>query len=344
MWGTFAIYASTRPARKEFAATIGLGLVLRLAYNLGIGESGYPGSGIIGMGVFLGLAGLLMLIALSLGPATEARAVRRQALGIIFVLSYIGVCLGFYISFAKMVLPRKLDYFLYNFDGSLGVQPAFAAGKLVHGVRPLYWTVVMAYNSLGFWFSGIYAVHLLYRAKYGVSILKLFIANALIGFSMYFLFPAMGPKYAFAMFPQLPGAVHPVAALLSGVPNAMPSLHFAGTLLIFWLARPWKWLYRITGAFAALTALATLGLGEHYLVDLVVAVPYALAIFAFASKAPGCKAALATGAALVLGWFCFLRTGVFNPAVSWALVLGTVGSCAFLQHKLAARVWDGQHL
>lgn len=344
MWGTFAIYCATRPVRRELAATVGLGALMRLGYDLALGEKGYQGSWFIGMGVFLGLAGLLVLAGRCLGPASEERAVRRQALGTILALSYIGVCLGFYISFAKLALPRKLDYLLYTFDGSLGGQASFAMGKLVPTVQPLYWTLVMVYNSLGFWFSGIYAAHLLFKAQYRISVLKLFIANALIGFSMYFLFPAMGPKYAFTMFPQLPGTVHPVSALLSGVPNAMPSLHFAGTLLIFWLARPWRWLYRITGAFAVLTLIATLGLGEHYLIDLVVAVPYALAIFALSARTPGRVVPLIAGAGMVLLWMGFLRTGNFYPAVSWGMVLATIGTCVVLQRSLAAKVWHAEQV
>jgi hypothetical protein len=68
----------------------------------------------------------------------ERRDICRRSVGVIALLSYIGVCLGFYISFAKFVLPRKLDYFLVNFDGSLGFQASVAAWKLVHASMPLH--------------------------------------------------------------------------------------------------------------------------------------------------------------------------------------------------------------
>jgi hypothetical protein len=130
-----------------------------------------------------------------------------------------------------------------------------------------------------------------------------------------------------------------VPILLSGVPNAMPSLHFQSTLMICWLSKPWKWLYRITGAFAVLTALATLGLGEHYLVDLVVAVPYTLAILALCSNSKQRMVPLAAGAAMVLSWLCFLRLGHFYAAVSWAMVLATVVLSFALMRRLARTVW-----
>lgn len=54
--------------------------------------------------------------------------------------------------------------------------------------------------------------------------------------------------------------------------NCVPSLHLTWALLcVVYVAPRWRWM---AATFAALTALATLGTGEHYLVDLVVAVPY----------------------------------------------------------------------
>ncbi len=338
MWGNFAIYAATRPSWKEYAVTISVGLALRLAYDLAIGEHGYPGSAIIGMGVFLGLACLAVLAVRSLEPPSERRAIRQRSLAVIGLFSYIGVFLAFYVSYAKLALPSKLDYFLYNFDGSLGFQASFAAGNLTRAIPALQWTEAMVYNSIGFWFSLIYAAHVAYRTRYRISIIKLLVTNAVIGFSLYFLFPAMGPVYAFHSFPQVPGPIVPAPVLLRGVPNAMPSLHFAGTLLIWWLARPWKWLYRITGVYSALTALATLGLGEHYLVDLVVAFPYALAIFALAATTAR-AIPLAAGSAMVLLWLLFLRMGHYYTAASWVMLVVTIATSYALQDRMAARVW-----
>jgi hypothetical protein len=112
-----------------------------------------------------------------------------------------------------------------NFDGSLGFQPSFAVGRLVYSIRPLYRFEAMVYDSLGFWFAFVYAVHAWYNVRYRLSLLKLFIANAFVGFSLYFLLPAMGPKYAFHSFPALPGPVHSAAAL-SGRPECHAALHF----------------------------------------------------------------------------------------------------------------------
>lgn len=340
MWGTFVIYAALRPSRKEMALTVCLGLLFRVVYDLAVGEHPYPGSPILGLGLFLGLASLGVLIVRSLEAPSEQRRQRRRSLAIVGMLSYIGVGLSFYVSCARLLLPTKLDYFLYAFDGSLGFEPAFALGRLAGAFPPLFWTLAMAYNSFGFWFAVICAAHVNCRQRYRISVLRLLAANAVIGFMLYFLFPAMGPKYAFLSFPILPGgAIHPAPILVTGIPNAMPSLHFGGALLICWLARPWKWLYRATLVLVFLTALATMALGEHYFADLVVAIPYALAIFAFSVKLPGRTVPLAAGSLGVLLWLAFLRFGHFYPVVSWALVLATAAACFALVRRLSAEVW-----
>jgi membrane-associated phospholipid phosphatase len=67
--------------------------------------------------------------------------------------------------------------------------------------------------------------------------------------------------------------------MLDDVPrNAVPSLHSAWALLIWWSLRYSKnWMRGLATVFLALTLLATLGLGEHYPIDLVVALPFAVA-------------------------------------------------------------------
>jgi len=338
MWGTFAIYVGSRPSRRDLTLTAALGLALRAAYDLAIGERGYPGSLILGMGPFLGVASLVPLVIRSVGPLSELRTHSRKSLAIIALLNYIGVSLNFYISFARIVLPHKLDYFLYNFDGSLGFQASFAAGRLLAAVPPLGALESKVYDSLGLWFGLIYAVHASHKLPHRVSFPKLFGAKALVGFWLYFLFPAMGPRHAFPSFPTPAGAVHSAAVALTGVPNAMPSLHFAAALLVCWLSKPWKWFYPITTTFAVLTGLATLGLGEHYVVDLVVAFPYALAIFAFGAETPQRRQPMMVASALVLGWIFYLRTGWYYGPLSWALAVGTVGIVLYMKQRLP--VWN----
>jgi hypothetical protein len=339
LWGSFIIHMWTRPSRKEVAATLAIGIALRLVYDLAVGERGYVGYVVIGMGAFLGLASLIVMAVRCLEKPNPRRDICRRSMSVIALLTYLGFCLGFYLPFLRLVLPRKFDYFLYNFDASLGFQPSFLAANLFDRVRPLFWTELMVYNSLGLWFAVVYAAHANARRQYPVNILKMLVANALLGFTLYFVCPAMGPKYAFASFPHSPGSVQSVPVLLSGVPNAMPSLHFGGALLICWFCKPWKWLHRAMALFAALTGLATLGLGEHYVVDLVVAVPYALAILAFSSNVPERRLPLAVSAATVGVWLLALRFVHFPPVIAWTFVVLTLALSLTMQRRLTARLW-----
>jgi hypothetical protein len=73
----------------------------------------------------------------------------------------------------------------------------------------------------------------------------------------YLIFPAVGPAHV---------------GQIGVAPNCMPSLHLTWALLIWTYSSGWKrW---AAAVFVALTAAATLATGEHYVVDLVAAVPF----------------------------------------------------------------------
>jgi hypothetical protein len=176
-----------------------------------------------------------------------------------------------------------------------------------------------------------------------LDVLKLNISNAIIGFSLYFLFPAMGPKYAYVSFPQLPASVVLGPALLPGVPNAMPSLHIASTYFTFVLARPWKWLRYISGAYLGLMVLGVFSTGEHYMMDVIVAVPYALAMLAFSSTSRQRKFIMLTGTGMLFGWLLVLRYGAVVPALTWGLTLTTLVLGVLIERRLGQELWGQPH-
>ena len=91
-----------------------------------------------------------------------------------------------------------------------------------------------------------------------------------MGFLMYIVVPAVGPVHCMTEYPQQLSAPIPQP----GVRNCFPSLHFSWALLMFAYART-RWTTILASAFVGMTVLATLGLGEHYLADLIVALPFA---------------------------------------------------------------------
>ncbi|HLY40037.1 MAG TPA: phosphatase PAP2 family protein [Terracidiphilus sp.] len=61
--------------------------------------------------------------------------------------------------------------------------------------------------------------------------------------------------------------------LLNVPPNCFPSMHTVSALLVLYWLRHWKWGCVVGALHMLLTILATLGLGEHYTIDLLAAVP-----------------------------------------------------------------------
>jgi hypothetical protein len=182
-----------------------------------------------------------------------------------------------------------------------------------------------------------------------VEILALLLSLMAACVVLYVIYPAVGPKHAFGeLYPQNPPRVAQIALQPVAVPdvprNCMPSLHLAGTLAIFWNAYLWpRWGRLLAGVFLWATAFATLALGEHYLVDLVVAVPFTL-IFqaAWTGSVPLThsvrRKALVAGMTLTLAWLVLLRYGLrlflISPLIPWSSILLSVVWCLVLQNKL----------
>jgi membrane-associated phospholipid phosphatase len=71
---------------------------------------------------------------------------------------------------------------------------------------------------------------------------------------------------------------------ITAAPNGVPSVHASTALLVLWFSRSWTPFFISGWIFLALTALATLGSGQHYLFDLFCAVPYAALVIWISDK------------------------------------------------------------
>jgi hypothetical protein len=178
-----------------------------------------------------------------------------------------------------------------------------------------------------------------------------FLVTGPLGILFYNLFPATGPIHLFAgNFPFHPLTIEQ-AARLAAEPivilaprNAIPSLHMAWVLLAWWYSRGLSWWSRgIVLAFVVFTALATLGTGEHYFIDLIVAFPFTLMIRALCTFSLPWKSrrrieALLAGLAGTLVWFALLRFGLkffwTSPVIPWAFVAATVVFFGMQIHRL----------
>jgi len=315
---------------QEIAATLALGGVLALAYVRTNGHFGeYPGASLVSAAAFLGLASMLVL-GWKASRATENLAVLLTAT----FCPVLMIITNMVLAAAIRLSPAIFDAFLYRFDSMLGLQSSFLAGQWFVRLPILYSLCFLVYASLPL--AEVLAFLLYLRSpRMPANPLIVFAVAGVTGLLLYQICPATGPVHVFgSAFPQMPPAYVPLRAIsLPDVPrNAIPSLHSAWALLLWWnVRRCQRWVRYTAAAFATLTLLATLGLGEHYLTDLVVAVPFAVFVQSACEKQ--WLRALAS-CALATGWVVYLRFGlpVFPPAPAqaWAAVLATLGFSAFL--------------
>jgi hypothetical protein len=253
--------------------------------------------------------------------------------------------------------PKTLDLYLLSFDYSLRVPIVFIAGQM-YSLRPwLHNASLLAYVGLAIPISLVYAGRLVRFKEKASPAMLAFLITGPLGILFYNLFPACGPHALFQQgfpFHPFPMAQAPrlqlEALVVPGPRNAIPSLHMAWVLLAWWYSRGLSRIERLIAlTFVIFTVFATLGTGEHWFVDLIVAFPFALFVQAIAAYSVSWKdsrrvAAFLFGLLCTLGWLVMLRYGakIFwsSPLVPWALAVATVVLTVIRQAKLEQSVAD----
>jgi hypothetical protein len=219
------------------------------------------------------------------------------------------------LEWTSSLTPYVRDLEIQTVGGVLGPWPPLLVGRLFAELAPLrtFCTTVYALMPLGVALVHAFA----FRADptRRPSLLLAFVLIPLFGYPLYFTLPMVGPREAWACLDPhavFPPAASPEFASTVLAPNAlvprncMPSLHTAWTLAaVLEARRVSKPVLAFAWIWFACTELATLGLGEHWLIDLVVAVPFTFAVYAVADGALATRAARAPLlglAALVLIW------------------------------------------
>lgn len=301
----------------------------------------------------LGLASLVILGIHSVWLPKDRRAI----IGWGFVAGMSIVFLGWVIppmlTWVAKANPKGFDLYLYSFDASLRFQPSFLLGKAF-----LKWPVfgkfsTAVYMAISSIYMFVFADLLLRDIKKAKPVFLAFLISGPLGILFYNLFPALGPLYLFgANFPLRPLPASAIQHLrlepvsLYGFPNAMPSLHMTWALLAFWYSRgAASWVRIVASVFLTFTVLSTLGTGEHYLADLVVAMPFSLMILAaFSFSAAWADAwrirAIVFGLASTVLWMTLLRfqPHLFwvSPGIPWTLIILTVAATLLLEGRLAS--------
>ena len=211
--------------------------------------------------------------------------VDRVLLRVAFPLAFTHALYGLWLT--VQVIPATFDNVLYAFDGLLGPPVAtFLAGLCRHNQA---WSIVAMIVYHGLWLMMTLVLFAQCRTdqRQALGLMSRYILLGFVGWMLYFAVPGSETAGAFwnAYGDQLPLPSEVSLGRFvvdSGQPrNAMPSLHMSWALLLAMetrrMGRPWSY---IGTTFAFATALATLGVGGHYLIDLVVAVPFTVSVYA----------------------------------------------------------------
>ncbi|HEY6465994.1 MAG TPA: phosphatase PAP2 family protein [Candidatus Acidoferrales bacterium] len=301
---------------------------------------------------FLGLASFLVMLVRLVWE--DSRRLLSYALATSFVFAASEYFATSFLEMTTKVYPKTLDVYLMMFDASLAhFQVSFALGRLYVAHAWLHNVTLIAYIGLAIPIMTVYAGQLARYGKKALASLTAFVITGPIGLVFYNIFPAAGPRQLFGIhfpFSPIPYSILPNVILeavkVPGPRNDMPSLHLTWTLLAWWYSRGLSRTERIVAfAFLSLTAFATLGTGEHWLVDLVVAFPFALMIQAICAFQVPLKdirrqTAFLFGLSTTFVWLILLRycTRLFwtSPLVPWSLIAGTIGLTCIRQRILSS--------
>ncbi len=258
------VHFANRPRLIEAAITAVLASDLGITYVGSRDIFGqYPGSGLIGTIAFLGLASMLVLGAKA---CLSTAALRPLLLATLChaLLILPNVAPAAIIQFQ----PRVFDLFLYRFDGLLGIQSSFVAGRWFAASPILANLCFLVCASLP---SAEVLVFLFFvrGQRMPANPLVLFIVTGIAGFVFYLVCPATGPVHVFgAEFPNYPPPSLPLQSMrLDDLPrNAIPSLHSTWALLIWWSTRYCRvWTRLVATSISGAHAASDIGVGRALL-------------------------------------------------------------------------------
>lgn len=347
------LYVFSRPPIAERRAVLASGAALSVVLAIAFGEP-WPNAPhwywVFLTGAGFGLSALLALV-LRLRYRTSEADLTIDLLAACGLAVLVDPTLTAYLHLTAALHPETFDIPLFRLDAMLGFQPSTTFALIAAQVPPFASLMNFVYLILLYGISVLYAMQRSGSLRLPVNIIVFSVVSAMIGTFLYQLYPVCGPKYAFGnAFPGFlpsPESLSTSPAVVDPAPrNGMPSMHF-GWALALWLNAAFLNVAWARGLFAillGLTAVATLALGEHYLIDLVVAIPLVVAVQALCSSGiPWTSAerrnAAIWGFALTALWIVGLRIGmdvlVSVPGLLWLAVIATVVAGIGLYRPLA---------
>jgi predicted membrane-bound spermidine synthase len=293
-------------------------------------------------------ATLMLVIRLLRTPPADADQAFETRLRYLAVLSVLFMMVPHpALTLTATLHPHTFDMYALHWDEAAGLTFTPWIVATVDSFPLLPELVRMAYGLTPIGFMAVALLHLRKRPSHVASGLLTWVGLTTCALIAYNFFPITGPKYLFGSndytMELRRAATLPLELVSVGLypRNGMPSMHFGwmlATCILWWRSGTAWWSRAILIAMAALTAIATLYLGEHYVVDLIVAVPFVLAAIALCTTgvplAAGSRRWTAmAGFGIWAAWIVILRNSIHwivqNPWVCWVMILATMGVVAF---------------
>lgn len=344
-----AVYWASHPTRPSrwWVTSGSIGLALLFWYAMG-GEIGLDRSNGLPVDLFaaaaFALPCLLALVWRSLRSPQDTDPVyerRLRWLVLATVMFLLQPAAGLQLTVS--LHPQTYDLFALRFDQLAGLDWSSWIITQVDQIPGLRWLLHTTYGLTPLGFLAVALLQLRGRPPHVATALLAWVVMTSLAVLAYHAFPVAGPVYVFGSDDLAEKMRHaellPVA--MTAIPlaprNGMPSMHFGWMLaasILWWQngTRPWSRALLVMATVC--TALATLYTGEHYVIDLVVAIPFVLSSLALCSTGVGWNSrhkqeAVIWGGVIWLSWMTLLRneidTFVANPWAAKLLVLLTLG-------------------
>jgi spermidine synthase len=202
------------------------------------------------------------------------------------LVTLLSMATGLALELTKVLFPGTADYHAYRIDGAFFGLAAWCAKTFDHGWPVLQTATFTIYALLVICFYIVIGLLIRERKISELNGWRTLILPFTIAWFCYAWVPVSGPIYVFfdGRFPHSLPLITDIPAATVIVPpyarNGMPSFHLTGAILMWMLSAGLrnKLTFICTSILVFGTFWATMALGEHYAIDLVVAVPFALAL------------------------------------------------------------------
>lgn len=222
-------------------------------------------------------------------PETKQAAMQKYCLNYLILLLGIAAIMPFHNLVAHHTLTTQ-DALLFNSEKLFGLKLPFVIGGFLHEHDFIRLAVSAIYSSSPVMIILTMLLQHASEKKLRVDILLAFILSG-IGSLFYIVVPGVGLAVGLGKnWFEMADSSQAIPLLTQSFPpnfprNCVPSLHTTTALLFFFASMDFGKILRSVYAVLALgTIIGCLGLGEHYLVDIVMAFPFSIAIWALARK------------------------------------------------------------